>query len=141
MSGWTWGRTRSNPSGGDAGFGQQPRDIRRSSARRPDRARFLQGVADLGGGRAGTRDRLGIGGSATNDGGAGILEALGARLVPADDGGVQVDLNGMDPRLPATSLRIACDVTNPLLGDRGAAVTYGPQKGATPADVAELDRR
>ena len=84
---------------------------------------------------------LGIGGSATNDGGAGILEALGARLVPADDGGVQVDLNGMDPRLPATSLRIACDVTNPLLGDRGAAVTYGPQKGATPADVAELDRR
>jgi len=84
---------------------------------------------------------LGIGGSATNDGGAGILQALGARVVRASDGAVQVDLGGLDPRLAATDLRIACDVTNPLLGDRGAAATYGPQKGASPADVAELDRR
>jgi len=90
----------------------------------------------------GVRDiTLGIGGSATNDGGAGILQALGARVVRASDGAVQVDLGGLDPRLAATDLRIACDVTNPLLGDRGAAATYGPQKGASPADVAELDRR
>ena len=90
----------------------------------------------------GVRDiTLGIGGSATNDGGAGILQALGARVVRAADGAVQVDLGGLDPRLAPTDLRIACDVTNPLLGDRGAAATYGPQKGASPADVAELDRR
>jgi glycerate kinase len=84
---------------------------------------------------------LGIGGSATNDGGAGILEALGARLSPGPERVERVDLSGLDPRVAETDLRIACDVTNPLLGARGAAATYGPQKGATPADVAELDRR
>ncbi len=83
------------------------------------------------------RITLGIGGSATNDGGAGILEALGARF-NADDG---VDLSGLDPRLGEVALRIACDVTNPLLGDRGAAATYGPQKGASAEDVAVLDAR
>jgi glycerate 2-kinase len=91
---------------------------------------------------AGVRDiTLGIGGSATNDGGAGILRALGASVsAPADDPAT-VDLAGLDPRLAETRLRIACDVSNPLLGARGAAATYGPQKGATPDDVAELDRR
>jgi glycerate kinase len=93
---------------------------------------------------AGVRDiTLGIGGSATNDGGAGILRALGA-AVPASFGGegtAAIDLSGLDPRLATTRLRIACDVSNPLLGERGAAATYGPQKGATPDDVAELDRR
>jgi glycerate kinase len=84
---------------------------------------------------------LGIGGSATNDGGAGILEALGARLSRGPERVERVDLSGLDPRVAETDLRIACDVTNPLLGERGAAATYGPQKGATPADVAELDRR
>ena len=79
---------------------------------------------------------LGIGGSATTDGGAGILEALGARFGP--DG---IDLAGLDTRLSETELRIACDVTNPLLGPLGAAATYGPQKGATPDDVRELDHR
>jgi len=79
---------------------------------------------------------LGIGGSATNDGGAGILEALGARI---DDDGI--DIAGVDPRLSDVELQVACDVTNPLLGARGAAATYGPQKGATPDQVAELDRR
>ena len=78
---------------------------------------------------------LGIGGSATTDGGAGILTALGARVV--DD---RVDLAGLDPRLAEVELRIACDVTNPLLGPTGAAATYGPQKGATPGQVSELDR-
>jgi glycerate kinase len=90
----------------------------------------------------GVRDiTLGIGGSATNDGGAGILEALGVRTTPGDGQTSQVDLSALDPRLAETDLRIACDVTNPLLGERGAAATYGPQKGATPEDVAELDRR
>jgi glycerate 2-kinase len=77
---------------------------------------------------------LGIGGSATSDGGAGILRALGAVI---DDG--KVDLAGLDARLADVDLRIACDVTNPLLGPTGAAATYGPQKGASPAQVAELD--
>ena len=91
---------------------------------------------------AGVRDiTIGIGGSATNDGGAGILRALGARVSPADDDPATVELDGLDPRLAETRLRIACDVSNPLLGERGAAATYGPQKGATAADVAELDRR
>lgn len=80
---------------------------------------------------------LGIGGSATNDGGAGILEALGVRF---GEGG-KADLAGLDSRLGDVQLRIACDVSNPLLGERGAAATYGPQKGATPEQVAELDRR
>ena len=77
---------------------------------------------------------LGIGGSATTDGGAGILRALGAVI-----DGAAIDLTGLDPRLGEVQLRIACDVTNPLLGPRGAAATYGPQKGATPAQVVELD--
>jgi glycerate kinase len=82
------------------------------------------------------RITLGIGGSATNDGGAGLLRALGA--VVREDA---IDLACLDPRLADVDLRIACDVTNPLLGPAGAAATYGPQKGATPAEVAELDRR
>jgi len=81
---------------------------------------------------------LGIGGSATTDGGRGILEALGT-LVLGDP--PRVELDRMDPRLRETSLEVACDVTNPLLGERGAAATYGPQKGASPDQVAELDRR
>ena len=77
---------------------------------------------------------LGIGGSATTDGGAGILRALGAVIDRAE-----VNLDGLDPRLADVDLRIASDVTNPLLGPTGAAATYGPQKGASPADVADLD--
>ena len=88
---------------------------------------------------AGIRDiALGIGGSATSDGGAGILRALGARV---DDDLATVDLAGLDPRLTETRLRIACDVTNPLLGPLGAAATYGPQKGADPDQVRVLDAR
>jgi glycerate kinase len=91
---------------------------------------------------AGVREiTLGIGGSATNDGGAGILRALGATVSPADAGPVTIDLVALDPRLGDVRFRIACDVTNPLLGPTGAAATYGPQKGATIEDVAELDRR
>jgi glycerate kinase len=91
---------------------------------------LLRAVVDIGV----TAITLGIGGSATTDGGAGILRALGA--VVADDA---VDLAGLDPRLAEVELRIACDVSNPLLGPTGAAATYGPQKGATPDDVAVLD--
>jgi glycerate kinase len=83
------------------------------------------------------RITIGIGGSATTDGGAGILEALGVRF--EEDG--LADLSGLDPRLGEVALRIACDVTNPLLGEWGAAATYGPQKGAGADDVALLDAR
>ena len=79
---------------------------------------------------------LGIGGSATTDGGAGILRALGAQI-----GADGIDLSGLDARLANVDLRIACDVTNPLLGPTGAAATYGPQKGASPGDIAVLDER
>ena len=112
---------------------------------------------------------LGIGGSATTDGGLGCLVALGAiweaappnvgvagqpdsaRLPgPAPDAGsghlpgpapdlARVSLDGLDPRLAELELRIACDVTNPLLGPNGAAAIYGPQKGADPRQVALLD--
>jgi glycerate kinase len=79
---------------------------------------------------------LGIGGSATTDGGAGIVEVLGGR-----DDGARLDLDGLDPRIGDVDLEIACDVTNPLLGPRGAAATYGPQKGASSDQVAALDER
>jgi glycerate kinase len=95
---------------------------------------------------------LGIGGSATTDGGSGILVALGARLEAASDPtgdpapslGLlfdleRVELTGLDPRLAGTGLRIACDVSNPLLGPSGAAATYGPQKGADPEMVEVLN--
>jgi glycerate kinase len=81
---------------------------------------------------------LGIGGSATTDGAAGILRAIGGE-VAADLHAV--NLSALDPRLAGIALRIACDVTNPLLGPNGAAATYGPQKGATADDVAFLDAR
>ena len=92
-----------------------------------------------------------IGGSATSDGGAGMLRALGARLLDAQGRGVadgarglldvqQVDLRGIDPRAARVSWRIACDVDNPLTGPRGAAAVFGPQKGADAQQVAEIER-
>ena len=93
---------------------------------------------------------IGIGGSATNDGGTGMAQALGAKFLAADGtelppgGGAlaqlkTIDLSGLDPRLTETEITVACDVDNPLCGQRGAAAVFGPQKGATPAMVAELD--
>ena len=93
---------------------------------------------------------IGIGGSATNDGGTGMARALGVRLLDAEDrdlpeGGAalasvaRIDLSGLDPRLKDASILVACDVDNPLCGPRGASAVYGPQKGATPEMVAELD--
>jgi glycerate kinase len=93
---------------------------------------------------------IGIGGSACTDGGAGLAQALGATVLdahgrPLPDGGAAlsearvVDLSGLHPRLTDTEIVIACDVDNPLTGPAGAAAVYGPQKGATPADVAVLE--
>ncbi|MBI1754004.1 MAG: glycerate kinase [Acidobacteria bacterium] len=93
---------------------------------------------------------VGIGGSATNDGGAGMARALGARFLDAEgrelpEGGAalarlaRIDLSGLDPRLREASILVACDVDNPLCGPRGASAVYGPQKGATPEMVAELN--
>jgi glycerate kinase len=93
---------------------------------------------------------LGVGGSATVDGGAGILQALGARMLDADGrelargGGAlaqlaRVDLSGLLPRLREVPIDIACDVDSQLLGAHGAARMFGPQKGATPADVERLE--
>jgi glycerate kinase len=93
---------------------------------------------------------LGLGGSALTDGGAGMVEALGAVLTGADGrpvapgggalpGLVSVDLAGLDPRVRLTTFVIASDVDNPLLGPAGAAAVYAPQKGATPADVELLE--
>ena len=93
---------------------------------------------------------IGIGGSATNDGGTGMAQALGAKFLAADGaelppgGGAlaqlkTIDLSGLDSRLTKTEITVACDVDNPLCGQRGAAAVFGPQKGATPAMVAELD--
>jgi glycerate kinase len=93
---------------------------------------------------------LGLGGSATTDGGSGLLTALGVRLLDAADrelapGGAalstlaRIDRDGLDPRLADVRLIIASDVTNPLCGPMGAAATYGPQKGCDPPAVEELD--
>lgn len=93
---------------------------------------------------------LGLGGSATNDGGAGMAQALGVRLLAEDgteigDGGGEVgriahiDLSGVDPRLAKVKFVAACDVDNPLIGERGASAVFGPQKGATPEMVKQLD--
>lgn len=94
---------------------------------------------------------IGLGGSATNDGGVGMMQALGASfldktgqdLMPG--GGslrqlASIDLSGLDPRLQATRLEVACDVDNPLTGERGASVVFGPQKGADDEMVQLLDK-
>lgn len=93
---------------------------------------------------------LGIGGSATNDAGAGFASALGVRFLDSDGhdlppGGAalaelaSIDLTGLDPRLAWCQVEVACDVTNPLCGPNGASAVFGPQKGADPAAVSALD--
>jgi glycerate kinase len=96
---------------------------------------------------------VGIGGSATVDGGAGCAQALGMRFLdsegralrPGVAGGElqqidRIDASGLDPRLREVEVLVACDVDNPLCGPHGAAAIYGPQKGATPEMVTQLDR-
>ena len=80
---------------------------------------------------------LAIGGSATNDAGAGALQALGLGLFDAQD---QPDLTGLDPRLNDVRFEIAADVNNPLCGEHGASAIFGPQKGASPEQVRLLDQ-
>ncbi len=93
---------------------------------------------------------IGIGGSATNDGGSGMVQALGGGLL--DDQGRQIgygggeldklariDITHLDPRIKDCRFEVACDVTNPLTGDEGATAIFGPQKGATPAMIKQLD--
>ncbi|MEU3606614.1 glycerate kinase [Streptomyces sp. NPDC035033] len=93
---------------------------------------------------------FGVGGSATTDGGAGMLAALGARFLdaagePVGPGGAALadlasaDLTGLDPRFAEVEFILASDVDNPLTGPKGAPAVYGPQKGATPEDVETLD--
>ncbi|WP_147535158.1 glycerate kinase [Bacillus marasmi] len=94
---------------------------------------------------------IGIGGSATNDGGAGMAKALGALLL--DENGMEIgegggslcdlasiNISGFDPRLANIKIEVACDVDNPLTGEKGASAIFGPQKGATPEMVAQLDQ-
>ncbi len=93
---------------------------------------------------------IGIGGSATNDGGCGMARALGARFLDASGAEVEavggnldkiadIDLSGIHPALKETVIKVACDVDNPLCGEHGASAIYGPQKGATPEMVKLLD--
>jgi len=106
---------------------------------------LIQGALDKGA----VRIILGIGGSATVDGGAGILQALGARFAGANGNDLShlpedlvdlrsIDLAGLDPRILRCELTVLCDVDNPLLGEQGAAEVFGPQKGATPSMVVKL---
>ncbi|WP_298439189.1 glycerate kinase [uncultured Ferrimonas sp.] len=93
---------------------------------------------------------LGLGGSATNDGGVGMMQALGAQFTdrnhqPLAAGGAalaelaHIDLSQLDPRLAQIELQVACDVSNPLCGPQGASAVFGPQKGATTEMVTQLD--
>ena len=107
---------------------------------------LIRGALD----RGVTKILIGIGGSATNDGGMGMARALGARFLDrrgrdlSEGGGAltrlhRIDMRGLDPRLRGMKIEVACDVKNPLCGPCGAAAVYGPQKGATPAMVRQLD--
>ncbi len=98
-----------------------------------------------------TRLVIGIGGSATNDAGTGMLRALGVRFLGADDAEItgatteyealeRIDLDGLDPRIAAISISAASDVDNPLTGPNGAAHTFARQKGADAKQIASLDR-
>ncbi|MEC6908453.1 glycerate kinase [Photobacterium piscicola] len=94
---------------------------------------------------------VGIGGSATNDGGIGMAQALGVQLLDSNGQALKfggqalaqlatIDITTVDPRLANIKLEVACDVDNPLCGEKGASQVFGPQKGATPAMVAALDQ-
>ena len=94
---------------------------------------------------------MGIGGSATNDGGIGMLQALGYGMLNANGNQVPFGAKGLQelaeitdthvlPELKDCTFRIACDVTNPLCGERGASAIYGPQKGATPDMIRQMDQ-
>lgn len=131
-----------------AGLGLVP------EAKRDPRTTTTYGVGELiraaldGGARSFV---IGIGGSATNDGGAGMAQALGVRFLDAAGrriapGGAglchleRIDASSLDPRLKETTVVVACDVQNPLTGPEGATAVYAPQKGATPEMVVHLEQ-
>ena len=93
---------------------------------------------------------IGVGGSATNDGGAGMIQAMGGKLTDSSGGDIarggiplsglaNIDVSELDPRMVGANVVVACDVNNPLCGTRGASAIFGPQKGATYEDIQELD--
>jgi glycerate kinase len=118
--------------------------VRRASTR--GTGELVRAALDAGA----SRITVGLGGSATNDGGSGLLRALGARFLDADGGELaegggalatldRIDGSSLDPRLSQVELVVASDVTNTLVGSGGASAVYGPQKGADPDTVRELD--
>jgi glycerate kinase len=129
---------------GLARLGQDERDVRNAST-------FGVGQLFIEALDAGFTDFIiGVGGSATNDGGAGMIQALGGKLTDAAGndiarGGialldlVNIDVSELDPRMANVNVVVACDVNNPLCGTRGASAIFGPQKGATDEDIQELD--
>ena len=129
---------------GLARLGQDERDVRNAST-------FGVGQLFIEALDAGFTDFIiGVGGSATNDGGSGMIQALGGKLTDSDGndiarGGialldlVNIDVSGLDPRMANVNVVVACDVNNPLCGTRGASAIFGPQKGATAEDIQELD--
>lgn len=142
------GRTAVLEMAAASGLALVPRD-RRDPTRTTTRGTGEMLLAAIEAGAS--RVILGIGGSATNDGGAGFAQALGFRLL--DDAGVElppgggsldrlshIDPSGRDARIDRIELSVACDVDNPLCGPRGASAIFGPQKGADPVTVARLDR-
>ena len=120
------------------------RDVRNSSTRGVGQL-FIEALD------AGFTDFIiGVGGSATNDGGAGMIQAMGGVLTDSSGkdiapGGialadlVHIDISELDPRMAEVNVEVACDVNNPLCGARGASAIFGPQKGATSEDVQQLD--
>jgi glycerate 2-kinase len=142
------GRTAALAMADASGLGLVPRD-RRDPSRTSTRGTGELLLAAVAAGAR--RVILGIGGSATNDGGAGLAQALGFALLDADGrelgpgGGALDRLDRIDPsrrdrRLDGVEVAVACDVDNPLCGPSGASAVYGPQKGADPAMVEVLDR-
>lgn len=120
------------------------RDVRNSSTRGVGQL-FIEALD------AGFTDFIiGVGGSATNDGGAGMIQAMGGELTDSSGkdiapGGIaladlaHIDISELDPRMAEVNVEVACDVNNPLCGARGASAIFGPQKGATSEDVQQLD--
>ena len=145
--GWLDGATALIEMAAASGLQQIPRE-RRDALRASSRGtgELIRAALDAGA----RRILLGLGGSACSDGGAGLLQALGVRLLDADgqrlpDGGAalarlaRIDLGGLDPRLRQVRIEVAVDVDNPLCGAQGAAAVFAPQKGASAPQVAELD--
>jgi glycerate kinase len=125
-------------------LGDDERDPERTSTY--GTGELIRAALDLGARRV----VIGLGGSATTDGGLGLARALGVRALDSDGNELagagadlgrvaRIDLSGRDPRLEEVSLEVACDVRNPFHGPDGAARVYGPQKGAGPEAVARLD--